>query len=101
VAVIGRGRSEAGSGAFEGIYGRWAWRGIVSYVVGFVVMIPFFPTGFYTGQAAQALGGADISFVPGLLAAGGLYYLLSRNIDHDAEAAARRRSQLVLEGTPE
>lgn len=85
----------------EGIYGRWAWRGILSYVVGFVVMIPFFSTGFYTGPAAQALGGADISFVPGLLAGGGLYYLLSRNIDHEAEAAARRRSLLVLEGTPE
>ena len=29
----------------HGIYGRWGWRGIVSYLVGFVAMVPFFSTG--------------------------------------------------------
>ena len=81
----------------RGIYGRWAWRGITAYVVGFVVMIPFFATTFYTGPVAQALGGADISFVFGLVFAGGLYYLLARRVDRTAELEARRRSRMELE----
>ncbi|MDV8070660.1 cytosine permease [Rhodococcus sp. IEGM 1366] len=85
----------------DGIYGRWSWRGIVAYIAGFVVMIPFFSTSFYTGPIAQALGGADVSFALGLLVSGGLYWVLARNIDHVAEAKARVRSQLELEGTPE
>ena len=83
----------------RGIYGRWAWRGMTAYVVGFVVMIPFFSTTFYEGPAAKALGGADISFVFGLAFAGGLYYLLARNLDRSAEAEAIRASELELEGT--
>ncbi|HET8560924.1 MAG TPA: cytosine permease [Marmoricola sp.] len=83
----------------RGIYGRWAWRGMTAYVVGFVVMIPFFSTTFYAGPAAKALGGADISFVFGLGFAGGLYYLLARNLDRSVEAEAIRISDLELEGT--
>ncbi|GAA1638976.1 purine-cytosine permease family protein [Georgenia ruanii] len=85
----------------RGIYGRWAWRGVVAYLVGFVAMIPFFATTFYTGPAAAALGGADLSFAVGLVVAGGLYLILSRDLDKGAEAAARRRSLTVLEGSPE
>ncbi|MFF2299324.1 cytosine permease [Arthrobacter sp. NPDC058127] len=48
----------------EGTYGRWAWRGISAYLIGFVAMIPFFATTFYTGPVADALGGADLSFAP-------------------------------------
>ena len=29
----------------NGIYGRWGWRGIISYLVGFAAMIPFFSIG--------------------------------------------------------
>lgn len=83
----------------RGIYGRWAWRGVTAYLIGFIVMIPFFSTTFYTGPVAQALGGADISFIFGLVFAGGLYYLLSRNVDRAEEVEARRRSRLELEGT--
>ena len=88
--------------AADGIYGRWAWRGVLSYICGFVVMIPFFSMpGFFTGPIAAALGGADISFVFGLLVSGGLYFVLSRNMDFAAETAARERSQIILEGAPE
>ncbi|MEO6826903.1 MAG: cytosine permease [Microbacteriaceae bacterium] len=85
----------------KGLYGRWAWRGVTAYVVGFLVMVPFFSTTFYEGPVAQALGGADISFIFGLVVAGGLYYLLARNLDRTAELEARRQSRLVLEGTVE
>ncbi|MOA37494.1 hypothetical protein D3C78_1590900 [compost metagenome] len=64
-------------------------------------MLPFFSIPFFTGPAAQALGGADIAFIPGLLVGGGLYYLLARNVERSAETKARRQSLLVLEGATE
>ena len=39
-----------------GMYGRWNWRGLTAYLVGFAVMIPFFSSGLYTGPIARALG---------------------------------------------
>lgn len=81
-----------------GVYGRWAWRGITAYAAGFAAMIPFFATSFYTGPVTKALDGADLSFVPGLLVGGGLYYLLTRNLDTTAEAAAVAASERELEG---
>src|ERR1700744_1075026 len=70
----------------RGLYGRWGWRGIVSYLVGFAAMVPFFDVGtLYEGPAAKALGGADISFFIGLPVAGLLYYALTRSVDVAAE----------------
>jgi len=70
----------------NGIYGRWGWRGILAYVIGFAAMTPFFDVGtLYEGVAAKALGGADISFFIGLPVAGILYYVFARSIDVAAE----------------
>ncbi|MFJ4768180.1 purine-cytosine permease family protein [Streptomyces uncialis] len=84
----------------DGMYGRWAWRGVTAYLVGFVAMVPFFSTTFYVGPVADALGGADFSFVVGLTVSGLLYLYLSRNLDRGAEAEARAASEAELEGTP-
>ncbi|WP_160297628.1 purine-cytosine permease family protein [Demequina salsinemoris] len=77
-----------------GIYGRWGKRGLISYAVGFVVMIPFFSTTFYTGPVAASLDGADISFVVGLLVPAGLYALLMRGHDLEAERAIVAASEI-------
>lgn len=82
----------------RGIYGRWSWRGLTAYTVGFVAMIPFFATSFYTGPVAKALGGADISFGVGLIVSGVLYQMLNRTLDLDTEAAAIAASERELEG---
>ncbi|MCW2819458.1 MAG: cytosine/purine/uracil/thiamine/allantoin permease family protein [Marmoricola sp.] len=83
----------------HGIYGRWSWRGLAAYVIGFVAMIPFFSLpGLFTGPVAESIGGADISFVVGIVVSGGLYYVFARGLDTQAETEARRRSQLELEG---
>ncbi len=84
----------------DGMYGRWGWRGILAYLIGFAAMTPFFHVGtLYEGAAAKALGGADISFFIGLPVAGILYYVFSRSIDvaaetrvADAEAAGLERA---------
>jgi nucleobase:cation symporter-1, NCS1 family len=70
----------------DGIYGRWGWRGIVSYLVGFGAMMPFFSTGLYSGWVANAANGADYSLFVGLPVSAILYYVLSRSVDVDAEA---------------
>ncbi len=86
----------------HGLYGRWGWRGILAYVIGFAAMTPFFNVGtLYEGVAAKALGGADISFFIGLPVAGVLYYVFSRSIDVAAETrvAEAEAGELETAGT--
>lgn len=62
----------------DGVYGRWAWKGLTAYAAGFVAMIPFFSLSFYTGPIAAKIDGADMSFAIGLLVAGLIYFILTR-----------------------
>jgi purine-cytosine permease-like protein len=71
------------------MYGRWNWRGLTAYVVGFVVMIPFFSTDLYTGPVARALGKADIAMLVGLPVAAIVYILACRSMDLELD---RRRA---------
>ena len=64
-----------------GMYGRWNWRGLLAYGVGFVAMIPFFSTEQFMGPVARALGGADIAMLVGLPVAAGVYVLSYRSFD--------------------
>jgi NCS1 family nucleobase:cation symporter-1 len=82
----------------DGMYGRWGWRGIVSYLVGFAAMIPFFSVGtLFTGFIADALDGADISLFIGLPVSGILYWVLSRSIDVEAETKVAMAEAKELE----
>src|SRR6266567_7961984 len=82
----------------DGMYGRWGWRGVLAYLIGFAVMTPFFHVGtLYEGAAAKALGGADISFFIGLPVAGILYYVFSRSIDVAAETRVAEAEAAELE----
>ncbi|MFR0354516.1 purine-cytosine permease family protein [Streptomyces sediminimaris] len=82
----------------RGIYGRWGWHGIVAYLVGFAVMIPFFSVGtLYTGPFADALDGADISLFIGLPVSAALYWLLTRSVDVAAEQRLAEDEAVELE----
>jgi NCS1 family nucleobase:cation symporter-1 len=82
----------------HGMYGRWGWRGIAAYLIGFVVMIPFFSVGkLFTGVVATAIGGADISFFVGLPVSGVLYYLFARSLDIEAETQVALKERKELE----
>ena len=74
----------------DGRYGRWNMTGIVIYLIGILVQIPFLSTAFYTGPLVEPLGGVDISWIVGLLVPGVLYYAFGR--------ASQRRAppQLIL-----
>ncbi|MEQ1497910.1 MAG: cytosine permease [Novosphingobium sp.] len=69
----------------DGLYGKWNWRGLTAYAVGFAAMIPFFKTGLYVGPIAQALGKADISMLIGLPVSAAVYLWLCRDLNLPAE----------------
>ncbi len=75
----------------RGMYGRWNWRGLSAYIVGFVAMVPFFSVnGLYIGPVAAALGGADIAMLVGLPVSTIVYLWACRSLDVDAD---RRRAE--------
>jgi purine-cytosine permease-like protein len=84
----------------NGMYGRWNWRGLVSYGVGFVVMIPFVNSGIYRGPVAVQLGGADVSMLVGLPVSAILYWYLCRDLDLAAEQAAIAAADAGLDPDP-
>jgi purine-cytosine permease-like protein len=69
----------------HGMYGRWNWRGLLAYGIGFAVMIPFFSTGLYTGPVARALKGADLAMLVGLPVATLVYTFACRSMDVQAD----------------
>lgn len=69
----------------RGMYHRWNWRGLLSYGVGFMAMLPFAVIGEIEGPVAKALGGIDISMLVGLVLASAVYLLACRSLDLDAE----------------
>ena len=80
-----------------GMYGRWNWRGLLAYGVGFAAMIPFFSSGLYTGVVARALGKADIAMLVGLPVAAGVYLLACRSLDLQQEQRRAARADQGLD----
>lgn len=70
-----------------GIYGDWAWRGLIAYALGVAAEIPFAVLTFYEGPVARALGGVDIAFAVSLVVAGVAFYLLGRD-NHRSDTPA-------------
>jgi NCS1 family nucleobase:cation symporter-1 len=63
----------------DGIYGKFAWRGLLAYIIGLGAELPFVYQPDYTGPLVSSLGGADISWLVGWVVAAGTYlYLASR-----------------------
>ncbi|MEV2251205.1 cytosine permease [Streptomyces sp. NPDC050147] len=62
----------------HGRYGAWRWDALTVYGVGLLAQLPFLVTHFYTGPLVDPLGGADISWIVGLVVPAALYWLLAR-----------------------
>ncbi|MGW9415786.1 purine-cytosine permease family protein [Arthrobacter cupressi] len=58
----------------DGRYGRWNAAALVSYGIGVVVQIPFLAQALYTGPVTHWLGGADISWIVGIVVTLLVYY---------------------------
>jgi NCS1 family nucleobase:cation symporter-1 len=76
----------------DGVYGRFAWRGLVAYAVGLAAEWPFVSQPDYTGPLVKHLGGADVSWLVGWVTAAAVYLLLMRGV-------TVRQSQLTAAGT--
>jgi NCS1 family nucleobase:cation symporter-1 len=61
-----------------GIYGRVNGAAIFCYVLGIAVQLPFVASAMYTGAAARAMGGIDLSWIVGLTVTSPVYYFLAR-----------------------
>lgn len=72
----------------DGRYGRWNWPGILVYVFGVLVQMPFISTKLYTGPLVAHLGGVDISWIIGLIVPGLLYYVFARRDPRPAPCPA-------------
>ncbi|MFY4025427.1 purine-cytosine permease family protein [Achromobacter xylosoxidans] len=81
----------------DGRYGRWNWPGILVYVFGVLVQMPFISTKLYTGPLVASLGGVDISWIIGLIVPGLLYYVFARRDPRPAPcpAPARRGADIA------
>ncbi|WAL95936.1 purine-cytosine permease family protein [Streptomyces sp. Je 1-369] len=62
----------------HGRYGAWRWDALTVYGVGLLAQLPFLVTHFYTGPLVDPLGGADISWIVGLVVPAVLYWALAR-----------------------
>jgi NCS1 family nucleobase:cation symporter-1 len=71
-----------------GVYGRFNWVAIGSYLAGALIQVPFSATALYTGPLAAALGGVDISWIVGLVVVAPLYYVAARVFRKKTEAAS-------------
>ena len=75
--VVRRGRYHVASFfSADGPYGGVAWRGLLAYAVGLAAEWPSVSQPEYTGPLVSSLGGADISWLTGWLAAAIAYLLL-------------------------
>jgi len=70
------------------MYGAVNWRALVAYLVAILVEVPFMSSTIYTGPLVAHLGGADISWIVGLIVASVLYYVLMRPL---ISASAKER----------
>ena len=83
----------------DGIYGSWGWRGLLAYILGWIVIVPFASLpGIYVGPIAQKMHGIDIAWLVSLATAGLVYYVASLSFSAEIEQAAIAASELELEG---
>ncbi len=63
-----------------------AWPGVVAFLVGVAVSVPFMNSSLFVGPMARLLHGADIAYYVGMIVTGVLYY----GLRHQAEGTSPR-----------
>jgi nucleobase:cation symporter-1, NCS1 family len=75
-----------------GPYGRIGWVGMAAYLIGIAVEVPFMSTTLYTGPAASAMNGTDLSWIVGLVITVPLYYFLASRLVRGRGVATSRET---------
>ena len=81
----------------NGMYGRWNWRGLWAYAIGFAAMVPFFSTESWKGPVAEALGGADVAMLVGLPVSAAVYIAACRSLDIRADRTRATAADVGLD----
>ena len=72
----------------NGQYGKVNWITTFSFLISIIVEIPFINTSIYVGPIAQALGGADLAWIVGLIVPSLLYYvMMKRKLYHSPKVS--------------
>jgi nucleobase:cation symporter-1, NCS1 family len=72
-----------------GLYGNFAWRGLLAYAAGLAAELPFVSQPDYTGPLVRALGGADVSWLIGWFVSAAVYLLVMRGATRAHRAGHR------------
>lgn len=75
-------------GSRTGAYGQFNVKAIVIYVLGIVVQVPFMAESFFRGPWADIMGGADVSWMVGLVATALVYYMFAAKTQLNARDSA-------------
>ncbi|RZF25223.1 cytosine permease [Paraburkholderia sp. UYCP14C] len=62
-----------------GVYGSFNFKAIAIYIFGIAIQVPFMEESFFHGPWASIMGGADVSWIVGLVATAVTYYLFASN----------------------
>ncbi len=63
-------------------YGGWNVPALLTYALGIVIQIPFLAQSMYTGPITPLIGGADISWIVGLVVTAAVYYPVAKRFNH-------------------
>ncbi|OLL27388.1 cytosine permease [Burkholderia sp. SRS-W-2-2016] len=66
-------------GTHNGAYGAFNVKAIAIYLLGIAIQVPFMEESFFHGPWASIMGGADVSWMVGLIATAVTYYLFGSN----------------------
>ncbi|NUY34562.1 cytosine permease [Paraburkholderia sp. JPY303] len=66
-------------GSNGGVYGSFNFKAIAIYLFGIAVQVPFMEESFFHGPWASIMGGADVSWIVGLVATAVTYFLFASN----------------------
>jgi NCS1 family nucleobase:cation symporter-1 len=69
-----------------GMYGRVNGPAVTCYVLGTLVQLPWIASPLYTGPAARAMGGIDVSWIVGLAITSPAYYWLAKRSQAQKDA---------------
>ncbi|MHB1808407.1 MAG: purine-cytosine permease family protein [Solirubrobacteraceae bacterium] len=72
----------------RGRYGGWLWRGLIPYILAVGIQVPFLNQEFYVGPLVKPLGGVDISWLVGGVAAV-VFYLLALRVPYGSDRASQ------------
>ena len=65
------------------------WPGLVAFLIGLAVSVPFMDSSLYKGRLAAALHGADIAYYVGIVVAGLIYFIFRERVSKNAQMSAK------------